>query len=255
MNINQTYNDAVLLYEQGNYEDAAKLFQYIMKDCENLSAARSYGCCLTRLGEYDKAISLFKRLIESCPNWESLWYNLGYAYLKNDNMKQALSCFLKAEEIEPEDVSVLFYLGLYYEKTDNYEKAIEYYKRSLVIENCFQVNASLAVCYYAVEDFEEALKYAKEAYYLSPNIIDNLFYYTRLLVKNKKYQEGFYVFNSTELNYDADAELLITYIICSLRTGNVKNADAAYIKLKKIDAESTMVCDYEKIRNSFINKN
>ena len=37
--------------------------QYIMKDFENLSAARSYGCCLTRLGECDKAISLFKKLI------------------------------------------------------------------------------------------------------------------------------------------------------------------------------------------------
>ena len=109
-----------------NYEEALKLFASIMDDYETYSAACYYGCCLTRLGEYDKSIALFKKLLDLCPDWESLWYNLGDAYLKNGDKEQALSCLLKAEEIAPEHPCALFYLGLYYEKEEDYkEKVLE----------------------------------------------------------------------------------------------------------------------------------
>lgn len=254
IDFDQTYDEGVCLYEQKKYEEAAKLFGSIMQTYENYSAAFCYGCCLTRLGKYEEAVNFFTKMLILCPEWENLWYELGYAYLKNKNMQNALSCLLKAKDIAPDHPRVLFYLGLYYEKTDDFEKAIAYYKRSLKAENCFGVNASLAVCYYYTEDFEEALKYAEEAYRLKPNSVDSLFYYTRLLVKNKKYQKGFDVFRTTELNYEYDAELLITYIICSLRTGNIKYADDAHVKLKKIDSTSKMVCDYEMIKTSLSQK-
>lgn len=254
MYLEHIYDAGVFFYEQGKYEEAAKLFRSIMKDYETYGAAFCYGCCLTQLGRYDKAIDFFRRLSTACPDWECVWFEMGYTYIKSNNMEEALTCLLKAEEIAPVHPRVIFYLGLYYEKNEDFVKAIEYYKRSLELENSSGTNASLAVCYYAIEEFEEALKYAKEAYCLDPNCIDNLFYYVRLLVTNKKYQEGFDVFKSTELNYGDDKELLITYIICSLRTGNVKNADDAYIKLKKVDSTSRMVCDYESVKNRILNK-
>lgn len=252
MCLEHIYDAGVFLYEQKRYEEAANLFRSIMKDYETYGAAFSFGCCLIELGKYDKAIDFFKKLLTVCPNWEYVWFKLGYTYIKSNSLKEALACLLKAEEIAPEHPRVLFYLGLYYEKTDDFEKAIEYYKRSLKIENDSGTNASLSVCCYAIGKFEEALKYAKEAYYLEPNCIDNLFYYTRLLVVNKKYQDGFDVFKSTQLNYDEDKELLITYIICSLRTGNTSNADDAYTKLQKVDDTSRMVCDYEGVKSSIL---
>ena len=254
VSIQKIYDDAENLYEQGNYEEALKLFASIMDDYETYSAACYYGCCLTRLGEYDKSIALFKKLLDLCPDWESLWYNLGDAYLKNGDKEQALSCLLKAEEIAPEHPCALFYLGLYYEKEEDYNKAISYYERSLTLNNCFETNASLAVCYYAVDKFSKALLYAKTAFELKPHHIDGLFYYTRLLVKNKKYKEAVEVFESTDLNFDNDDEILITYIICYLRTGNAKKADIAYEKLKKVDSVSNMVCDYENIKNNILGK-
>ena len=116
MNINQIYEEAVALYEQGYYEEAMVKFREIMYDYETYSPACYYGICLTRLGEYEKSITLFEKLLKLCSDWESLWYNLGDAYLKSNNKEKALFCLLKAEEIAPEHPNTLFYLGLYYEK-------------------------------------------------------------------------------------------------------------------------------------------
>lgn len=253
MSIEKIYSDAENLYEQGNYEEALKLFASIMDDYETYSAACYYGICLTRLGEYDKSIAFFKRLLTLCSDWESLWYNLGDAYLKNGDKEQALSCLLKAEEIAPEHPNTLFYLGLYYEKTEDYIKAISYYKRSLKADNCFETNANLAVCYYAVEEFEKALVYAKEAYNLYRSV-DNLYSYTRVLVKLKKYEKALEIFKATDLDYSNDADTLISHIICLLRTGNFQQADEIYDKLKKVDNESRMVCDYEAIKKHHVEK-
>lgn len=252
MNIQQIYINAENLYSQGNYKEALKLFYSIMDDYETYSAACYYGCCLTRLGKYEKSIGFFNQLLTMCSNWESVWYNLGDAYLKKGDKTNARRCFFKAEEIAPEHPCVLFYLGLYYEKEEDYYKAISYYERSLILNNCFETNASLAVCYYAVDKFNKALLYSKAAFELKPYNIDSLFYYTRLLVKNKKYKEAVEVFESTDLKFDNDSEVLITYIICYLRTGNEKKADVAYKKLKKVDSISNMVCDYEKIKNNIL---
>lgn len=253
VSIQKIYDDAENLYEQGNYEEALKLFASIMDDYETYSAACYYGCCLTRLGEYDKSIALFKKLLDLCPDWESLWYNLGDAYLKNGDKEQALSCLLKAEEIAPEHPNTCFYLGLYYEKAEDYEKAISYYKRSLKADNCFETNANLAVCYYAVEEFEKSLTYASKSYRLYPDL-DNLYNYTRVLVKLKKYEEALEVFKATDLDYNEDAGILISHIICLLRTGDFQQADEMYVKLKKVDNVSTMACDYQEIKKKHIEK-
>lgn len=253
MNINQIYEEAVALYEQGYYEEAMVKFRDIMYDYETYSPACYYGICLTRLGEYEKSITLFEKLLKLCSDWESLWYNLGDAYLKSNNKEKALFCLLKAEEIAPEHPCALFYLGLYYEKAEDYEKAISYYKRSLKADNCFETNANLAVCYYAVEEFEKALVYAKEAYNLYRSV-DNLYSYTRVLVKLKKYEKALEIFKATDLDYSNDADTLISHIICLLRTGNFQQADEIYDKLKKVDNESRMVCDYEAIKKHHVEK-
>jgi tetratricopeptide (TPR) repeat protein len=96
------FNEGTILYDNGKYDSALKLFERIADSLRyNDELYLVEGTCLIELGNYDNAIDKFKKINEdSLLYMSSLWYE-GLCYLKLDDRKDARIIFQKLNSSEP----------------------------------------------------------------------------------------------------------------------------------------------------------
>lgn len=242
------HKKAQKLFLSGEYKEAEKIFESIPNLIEYCDEIHDYGICLIRLGQYDKAHKVFDFIVKKYPDFGPAWYSFGRTCLIEGNIKQAIYCFSCAKKIIFDDADIYFYSALCYEKIKKYDKAIEEYKISLELNNNFQTHINLGLCYYDVGDIESSLKQVEEAFKLKPNNLDALRYYVYILIKANKRRDAYNALLNCGLNFDEDATILELLVLLSLDFKNFDLADETYVKLKKIETDSTELFDYDKFR-------
>ncbi len=183
------FNIADELYFNGKYEEALKVFKSV--EDKDFSVENYIGCCYINLKEYEKAKAVFEKLIKENSNFVRPYFNLGRVYLAQNDFEKALHYFNKALKVDDADPDAYFYLGVYYEKQGNLEKAIEYYQKAVSLNSTDDIEAhiSLSACYFAVEQYEEALEESNKAYELCPDDKDVIFNLGLILIRMRKYNE------------------------------------------------------------------
>lgn len=183
------YDIADELYFSGKYEEALKIFESI--DEKDSSVENYIGCCFINLKKYDKAKGVFEKLIKENSGFVRPYFNLGRVYLAENDFEKAFRYFNTALKIDDSDPDAYFYLGVFYEKQNDYEKAIEYYQKaiSLSSDDEAEPHISLSSCYFAVEQYEEALHESNKAYELCPDDKDVIFNLCLILIRIHKYKE------------------------------------------------------------------
>lgn len=236
------------LFIAEEYHEAEKLYESSSNLIENRYAIHCYGMCLVNLGKYDKAIDVFCEITNKYPYYGKAWYSLGRTYLIKGNTQQAIECFTNTKNILHDDADVYFYSALCYELLKNYDKAINDYKMSLNLNNGYQTHMNLGLCYYDLGNLDLALKHTREAFNLNPNDLDTLRYYVYILIKLNKKKEAYNVLLNSTLCYDGDATILELLVLLALDNKNYDIADKTYIKLKKIENESSEPFDYSRFK-------
>lgn len=93
-------------YEKGNYPEAIRIYDRILKDREDLTEAHfGKGAALYKselieeaMSEFEKAISVKDPIQKS-----AVYYNLGNALFKNGRIEESLAFYKKALELNPRD--------------------------------------------------------------------------------------------------------------------------------------------------------
>lgn len=89
--------------------------------------------------------------------------------------KEALSANLeKMDKEHPGESNWKYYRAIVYELNNEYKDAIELYKKANILAPSAQNNIRIASCYYAMLEYENALKYVDEAINLEPDNITAL---------------------------------------------------------------------------------
>ena len=87
---------------------------------DSVQEAFQQGCQSYEAGQYDDAVALWSGLTEN--GWQSsaLYYNLGNAYFRTDELGRAILCYERALRFSPSDVDIKENLAFAYSRTDDH---------------------------------------------------------------------------------------------------------------------------------------
>ena len=133
-------------------------------------------------------------------------YNLGCAYLGNENYIEAVDNLELALAIKPENYAVNYNLGLAYQNIQQYNKARVSYQRALSLKQTPEVLKSLAIVNKALDFYDEAQKNLEMLIDLDPKDVDGILVQSPLpknlneeliieLISPNKDVDGFHPFN------------------------------------------------------------
>ncbi len=205
----QIINLALKLHSQGNLSEAAKYYQYCIKEgfsdyrvysnygvilrdlgklkeaiiCQNKAIelnpsykkAYSYlGGILILLGNFKKAEFFTRKSIELDPNNAEENSNLGYILMNLKKLKEAEFFTRKSIELNPEDAKTHFNLSNILRERDNLKGAkLSYYKAIELKPNFPQAHRELSLCLYLLGEKNKSLQSILKANYLDPNNFKN----------------------------------------------------------------------------------
>jgi len=117
----------LLYYEQGDYEEAMKVFEKILEiEPENSRIMHILGSLYLENGNEESAIEILKEAISIDPKNDRSLNTLGYIYSeRGELLDEALELVKQATEISPQNGGYWDSLGWVYFKKGQYEKALE----------------------------------------------------------------------------------------------------------------------------------
>jgi tetratricopeptide (TPR) repeat protein len=130
-------NLALVIDNQGRYEEALKIMQTAVKKMPSDSAGIVFYTSFihSRNEEYDLAREGYSRLLESDPDNIQIRFNLAASHERLGNFEQAEMHFKKILEVAPDNALTLNYLGyMYAEKGINLDEAMKMIEKALEIE-------------------------------------------------------------------------------------------------------------------------
>jgi len=156
------FERAECMYENENYENALSCFEKLYTLNPSNTNANYIACCYIGLKQFDQAEKLLVSLINTC-HWETIYYNLARVYMAKERYEDAFEFLKEAIAINSRNDDCFFYLGVFFEKIKKYEKAIENYKQAVQLsENCEDISMyynNIGLCYYKMNDYDNALRY------------------------------------------------------------------------------------------------
>lgn len=171
------YNDAIALQEQGNLEEAEKMYREAIElDPQYCDAMDNLGQLLRRKGNIDEAISWYKKSIEINPENPVAHQNLALAYHFQGETDDAINEYQVLINIDPDNPEGYYGLGNIYlelnqpeEAISNFKKAEELYEKT---SSPYLADAkfSLGLAYFTKEEYSIAKGYFEEVY---PEMGDN----------------------------------------------------------------------------------
>jgi tetratricopeptide (TPR) repeat protein len=162
-------------HAQGEYEEAiADYTQAIRLDPSYALAYQSRGNAYRALGEYEAAIADYEEVIGLNPKYAPAYNNLAWtmAYHLDTDYEEALDYALRAVELDP-DEHHHDTLALVYYKLERYDEALEHYSLALSLESDFAASyRGRGDVYLALGDYQAALDDYERYLELEPDASD-----------------------------------------------------------------------------------
>jgi Flp pilus assembly protein TadD len=119
-----------------------------------------------RDGKLDEAEKELTKAATLAPANPGILYVQGMLYLRQRNWEKAESVLEKSDQLEPNQASVLSALGMALCNGQKYEKAIGVLEKSIELEPnaSWETDWALAKAYYFREQYDQALKMARQAH-------------------------------------------------------------------------------------------
>lgn len=126
--------------EDGNYSDALRLYDLILKEePDNLSALIDKGATLQNMGKIKQAISSYDKILAISPDNLNALLNKGATLHSNQKYLQAIECYDKALKVDRRCTMALAYKGLSLGEMGKLEDAIIYFKKAISIDKYYDL--------------------------------------------------------------------------------------------------------------------
>ena len=173
LTIEETFILAVQNHQKSNLKFAEKLYNEILKEIPNHTAAQNnLGILHNQWGNNQKAFRCYEKVIQINPNHVDAYNNLGILHNQWGNNQKAVRCYEKVIQINPNHVDAYNNLGNILKKMGKNQKAIVCYKKAIQINpNHINANNNLGALFNELGNHQEAMNYYDKVIKIDP---DNL---------------------------------------------------------------------------------
>ena len=135
VNTDQLLTEAFESVEDGNYSDALKLYDLVLRhDHTNIRALVDKGVTLQNMGRIKSALTSYDKALSISPDNIDAWINKGAALHSDQKYLEAIDCYDTVLGIDKKCTMALAYKGLSLGEMDNLQEAIKYFKKALSID-------------------------------------------------------------------------------------------------------------------------
>jgi tetratricopeptide (TPR) repeat protein len=154
----------------GNYQEAAELFQKTAESTPRCDARFYLGLARFRLKQLDAALIAFQSAVQCDPKYAEAYTALGEVYVQKGNRDKALPAYLQALTLAPASVPALRgAAAIYLDREENYEAIPLLEKLVSVKKSDPQSHADLGAAYAATSNWSAAQSQFEEALRIKGN--------------------------------------------------------------------------------------
>ena len=147
----------------GQYNLAKKLLKKVLqKKIEKPQVLNNLATCNRFLKLYDEALINVQSALKFRPNYQDAWVNCGNIYCDLKQYSKAIDCYKKAIKLNPDDKEVYLTLANTYLLNHEFEQALAIHQQQKTRFKDVRFLVGELICYRAMEDFAQALNFAKE---------------------------------------------------------------------------------------------
>lgn len=182
----------------GDYDNKISFLEYLLKlDDSNAEIYSILGQTYKKINNFNKAKNYYDKAINLDPNNFIYYYNKGIIFYEEGNYYKALDCFRESAYCNKNVDLVYYNLGNTYIKLEDYYNAIKSFKMAIELNGKFsQAYFNLGVTYEKIKLPAEALKCYEQASIIEPKNYSYAWNKSLMLLKLKRYKEGFYEYES-----------------------------------------------------------
>lgn len=138
--VDKILSQAYEFVEDGNYSDALKLYNLILKEePDNIRALVDKGATLQNMGKIKQAISSYDKILVISPDNLDALLNKGAALHSSQKYLQAIKCYDKVLKIDKRCAMALAYKGLSLGEMGDLQDAIKYFKKALSVDKYYDL--------------------------------------------------------------------------------------------------------------------
>lgn len=162
----EDYKSIIYLYE--DFEMPAKAIEWFEKSIllfpQEDYMLMDMALCYVETGKVEKAVNMLNDLIDSNPYESEYWYTLGKVYYMAGNYGKAIEAYEFVLTIDVNHSKAILMMAHCYFKLENNEMSAQYYLKYSEFEPESEMPLFFcALCFFASEKFDSALKYFLQA--------------------------------------------------------------------------------------------
>jgi tetratricopeptide (TPR) repeat protein len=156
-------NIAEYYFKKNYFEEAAEIFEMLLKQEKNGELYQKLGFCFQKSGQYERALEAYKKaeLFGLNQLWNFKKIALCYRNLKQP--QKALEYYLEAEKLDEKDLNTHLNIGHCYLELEQFEEALKcYFKVEYLAPGNKKVWRPLGWCSFVTGKKDQAAKYFKQ---------------------------------------------------------------------------------------------
>jgi superkiller protein 3 len=200
-----TYVQAVLLYQQGNDDQAIAALQQAVKEHHDLVMPHALlGDIYQTKKNYAAAVVEFEQVVRLDPYSCQNHYKLGLVYQLLNRLEDAVSSYLEALQLNPHDFSSNMNLGAVFLSLDKPDAALKYAQKAVQIDTkSAHAYYNLGVAYTKLEMYKPAEMAYRAALELDCNSTQTAFDLADNLMRQRRYSDAQSVMRQVVLRDDS----------------------------------------------------
>jgi tetratricopeptide (TPR) repeat protein len=226
-------------FYKGNYKNAIKDYDKIIRDPNFVTAIYNKGLVLDKMGNYAGALKLYKQALDLRPRYFDAMFTMGYTFNNLENYEEAINWYDKALKIDPKDFNTLYNKGVALNALGYYEEAIKWYNKALKIDpKDSEALYNKALALHELGHYLDALIWYDKAMKINPLDIDILSNKGMTLYQLGKYQQAITLYNKALKIDPKDWEALYNKGLALHELGKFLQAIMWYDKGLKVKPEN-----------------
>ena len=190
MSYNLLFNEALRLHENGQFDEAEKIYRQILETSpNNAEVLNLLGLIAQAKGLHQQAEELFYFALKQAPQRAPFYYNLAFSFKMDNKPREAIENFEKALHIQPNIKEAYNELGSLYQQTGNLEKAKECWQKALAIDADY-AEAKANLINFSGKTDVELIQELENLHVSYPQNALVLFYLVKKLIENSLWSKA-----------------------------------------------------------------
>jgi tetratricopeptide (TPR) repeat protein len=174
MEINTTFQSALMHFQSGNLDEALAVCRQLLKtEPDNSEALHLSGLIFFQLGDTDSALKNLRKALKFAPDNADTFFDLGNVLQEKGELTKAVTNYKKAIKLNPDYAEAYNNMGIALQDNSRTDKAIKSYREALRISPDYaDAHNNIGVAFQEKKQLDQAITHFQKALLLQPGYAD-----------------------------------------------------------------------------------